>query len=133
MRIRSIVALGCACLAVSVATAQTPTVQQEFDAAVALDATGDAAAVLAAWEKLEARTKPGSRSRGLVLARKSTALFKLKRSDEAVQAVRAGLALLPATDASLAEDRWRAYFQLGGVAANAIGRASCRERVSSVV
>jgi tetratricopeptide (TPR) repeat protein len=127
MRIRLIAALAGTCLAVSAATAQTPTVQQEFEAAVAIDAKGDAAAALAAWEKLEARTKPGSRSRGLVLARKSSALFRLKRSDEAVRAVRAGLALLPATDASLAEDRWRAYFQLGGVATNAIDYATANE------
>jgi tetratricopeptide (TPR) repeat protein len=120
-------AVGCACLALSGAMAQAPTIQQDFDAAVALDEKGDPATALAAWEKLEARTKPGSRSRGLMLVRKSSALFRLKRADEAVQAVRAGLALLPKSDASLAEDRWRGYLQLGGVAANAIDYASADE------
>jgi hypothetical protein len=109
------------------AVAQGPSVQQEFEAAVALDAKGDKAAALAAWERLEARTKPGSRSRGLVLVRKSTALFKLDRSDESVQAARAGLALLPADDASLAEDRWRALLQIGSVAASAIDYGSADE------
>lgn len=127
MPIRSIVALGGVCVALSGASAQVPSVQQDFEAAVALDAKGDWPVALAAWEKLEARTKPGSRSRGLVLVRKSTALFRLKRSDEAVQSARAGLALLPAADASLAEDRWRAYLQLGAVAANAIDYASADE------
>ncbi len=127
MRIRSMLAVGCACLALSGAMAQAPTIQQDFDAAVALDEKGDPATALAAWEKLEARTKPGSRSRGLMLVRKSSALFRLKRADEAVQAVRAGLALLPKSDASLAEDRWRGYLQLGGVAANAIDYASADE------
>ncbi|TXC70806.1 hypothetical protein FSB78_07530 [Sphingomonas ginsenosidivorax] len=127
MRIRSIGALGAVCLALSTATAQVPSVQQDFEAAAALDAKGDRAAALAAWEKLEARTRPGSRSRGLVLVRKGAALFALQRSDDAVQAARAGLALLPASDASLAEDRWRAYQQLGNVAQDAIDYASAGE------
>ncbi|MEG3166017.1 hypothetical protein U1701_15575 [Sphingomonas sp. PB2P19] len=127
MRIRSIGALGTACLALSAAAAQVPTLQQDFEAAAALDAKGDKAAALAAWEKLEARTKPGSRSRGIALVRKSRALFALQRSDDAVQAARAGLALLPASDPSLAEDRWRAYFNLGGVAQDAIDYASADE------
>jgi len=87
--------------------AQTPTttVQQDFEAAAALDAKGDKAAALAAWEKLESRTKPGSRSRGVALVRKSAALFKLDRSDDAVIAARGGLALLPAADPRRASDR----------------------------
>jgi hypothetical protein len=127
MRIGSIGALGAACAALSAATAQVPSVQQDFEAAAALDAKGDKAAALAAWEKLEARTKPGSRSRGIALVRKSRALFAVQRSDDAVQAARAGLALLPASDPSLAEDRWRAYFELGGVAQDAIDYASADE------
>ncbi len=127
MRDRFILALGGVCLAMSGAAAQTPSVQQDFEAAVALDAKDDGPAALAAWERLEARTKPGSRSRGLVLARKGAALFKVRRSDDAVKAVRDGLALLPAADPSLAEDRWRAYYELGAVAANAIDYASADE------
>ncbi len=125
----SIVAM--AALTVQVA-AQGPiqgptTVQQDFDAAAALDAKGDKPAALAAWEKLEARTKPGSRSRGVALIRKSAALFKLDRSDDAVIAARAGLALLPATDATLAEDRWRANFNLGTIAENALDYAGASD------
>jgi outer membrane biosynthesis protein TonB/tetratricopeptide (TPR) repeat protein len=99
------------------------TVQQDFEAAAALDAKGDSTAALAAWTTLEARTKPGSRSRGIALIRKSAALFKLDRADDAVTAARDGLALLPAKDPTLAEDRWRAYFDLGLIAQNALDYA----------
>lgn len=114
-------------------TAQAPatTVQQDFDAAAALDAKGDRPAALAAWEKLEARTKPGSRSRGIALIRKSAALFKLDRSDDAVTAARAGLAVLPATDPTLAEDRWRAYYDLGIIAQNALDYAGASDAYAS--
>ena len=113
--------------------AQTPTttVQQDFEAAAALDAKGDKAAALAAWEKLESRTKPGSRSRGVALVRKSAALFKLDRSDDAVIAARGGLALLPAADPSLAEDRWRAYYDLGIIAQNALDYAGAGDAYRS--
>ncbi len=117
--------------------AQTPatTLQQAFDAAVVLDTRAEAKgatdadrlAALAAWEKLEARTKPGTRSRGVALIRKSSVLFSLDRSDDAVAAVRSGLALLPATDASLAEDRWRAYYHLGLVAQAALDYAGASD------
>lgn len=129
MRIVSIGLLGAVALTASVA-AQSPaatTIQQDFNAAVALDAAGDKAAALAAWEKLEARTVSGSRSRGIALVRKGAALFALQRSDDAVIAARAGLALLPANDVTLAEDRWRAYFNLGTVASDAIDYASASE------
>jgi hypothetical protein len=102
---------------------QTTTVQQDFDAAAVLDAKPDRAASLAAWEKLEARTKPGSRSRGIVLVRKAPTLFALNRADESVKAARAGLALLPAGDASLAEDRTRAFLILGQVATDTLDYA----------
>ncbi|HXH17193.1 MAG TPA: hypothetical protein VNJ10_13790 [Sphingomonas sp.] len=106
--------------------AQTPTsttIQQDFDAAAALDAKPDRAVALAAWEKLEARTKAGSRSRGIVLVRKAPTLFALNRADESVKAARAGLALLPASDASLAEDRTRAFLILGQVATDTLDYA----------
>lgn len=114
-----------------IAQAPATTVQQDFDAAAALDAKGDKPAAFAAWEKLEARTKPGSRSRGVVLIRKSAALFKLDRSDDAVTAARAGLALLPATDSTLAEDRWRAYYNLGTIAQNALDYAGASDAYAS--
>ena len=141
MRIERAGLIGTGMMAVAVATvqvavpvtAQAPatTVQQDFDAAAALDAKGDRPAALAAWEKLEARTKPGSRSRGIALIRKSAALFKLDRSDDAVTAARAGLALLPATDPTLAEDRWRAYYDLGIIAQNALDYAGASDAYAS--
>ncbi|RZT55155.1 hypothetical protein EV283_1951 [Sphingomonas sp. BK036] len=134
MRFKSIVLLGACVGALSVgavhAVAQGPaasapatTVQQDFDAAAALDATNDRAASLAAWTKLEARTKPGSRSRGIVLVRQAPIFFSLNRADEAVAAARAGLALLPEGDPTLAEDRTRAYLIIGRIATDTLDYA----------
>ena len=131
MRIKTIVLLSAGVLGVAGGLvpvgAQVPsattTVQQDFDAAAALDAKPDRAASLAAWEKLEARTQAGSRSRGIVLVRKAPTLFALGRADESVRAARAGLALLPADDASLAEDRTRAFLILGQVATDTLDYA----------
>ncbi|SFN74955.1 hypothetical protein [Sphingomonas sp. OK281] len=141
MRFDRVGAFGAGMAAVAAATvqvaapvaAQIPatTVQQDFDAAAALDTKGDKAGALAAWQKLEARTKPGSRSRGVALIRKSAALFKLDRSDDAVTAARAGLALLPASDPTLAEDRWRAYYDLGIIAENALDYAGAADSYAS--
>ena len=133
MRIDGVGMFGAGLMAIAAASvqsaAQTPaattstTLQQDFDAATAFDTKGDTAAALTAWQKLEARTKPASRSRGIALIRKSAALFKLDRSDDAVTAARAGLALLPASDPSLAEDRWRANYNLGLIAQDALDYA----------
>ncbi|MES3098184.1 hypothetical protein [Sphingomonas faeni] len=141
MRIDRVGVFGAGMMAVAAATvqvaapvtAQTPatTLQQDFDAAAALDTKDDKTAALAAWQKLEGRTKPGSRSRGVALIRKSAALFKLDRSDDAVVAARAGLALLPASDATLAEDRWRAYYDLGSIAENALDYAGASDSYAS--
>lgn len=129
MRINRVGLLAAGMVAVSAAAvrvvAQVPatTVQQDFDAAAALDSKGDHAVSLAAWEKLEARTKPGSRSRGIVLIRKAPTLFALDRADEAVRAAQAGLALLPASDPTLSEDRTRAYLVIGQVATDTLDYA----------
>lgn len=98
-------------------------VQQDYDAATALDAGKDNAAALAAWEKLEPRTKPGSRSRAIVQVRRGGALFRLGRRDEALAMIRTGLAGLPTDDASLAEDRSKAHAMLGRIAADAFDYA----------
>lgn len=103
--------------------ATTNTIQQDYDAATALDSGKDSAAALAAWERLEPRTKPGSRSRAIVQVRKGRALFRLGRGDEALAMIRAGLAGLPTTDASLAEDRSSAHAMLGRIALDAFDYA----------
>ncbi len=149
MRIDRVGLIGAGMMAIAVATvqvaapvgAQAPvtTLQQDFDAAAALDTKAEAKdatatdrlAAVAAWQKLEARTKPGSRSRGVALIRKSAALFKLDRSDDAVVAARAGLALLPASDPTLAEDRWRANYDLGIIAENALDYAGASDSYAS--
>ncbi len=75
--------------------AQQParTVQQDFEAATALSEKSESrAAALAAWQALETRTKAGSRSHAIVQVRKGSTLFRLHRYDEAIAALRAGLA-----------------------------------------
>lgn len=107
-----------------VAQQATTTVQQDFEAADALDAGTDKQAALNAWEALERRTVKNKRSHAIMLVRKSAALFALDRKDEAVAAARAGLADLPANDASLSDDRYRAYLNLGRIAQEAVDYAS---------
>ena len=100
------------------------TVQQEFEAATALSSGTDRAAALAAWEALEKRVENRPRSLGIVLVRKSVVLDAMNRSDESVATARRGLALLPATDASLCDDRYSAYTNLAHVAHRTLDYAS---------
>jgi hypothetical protein len=99
-------------------------VQQDFEAATALSSGTDRAAALAAWEALEKRVADRPRNLGLVLVRKSVVLDAMNRSDESVAAARRGLALLPATDASLRDDRYSAYTNLAHVAHRTLDYAS---------
>lgn len=127
MRIlRSTATIAAALVASSPLLAQKPatSVQQDFLAAAALDEKGEKQAALAAWQALEARTTGNARSHAIVLVRKSAALYALDRKDEAVTAARAGLAGLPAGDATLREDRFNAYFNLGRIAESALDYAS---------
>jgi hypothetical protein len=116
-------------LASGMAAAQQParTVQQDFEAAEALDAGTDATAALAAWDAFERRVAARPRSRGIALVRKSAALVRLDRRDEAVAAARAGLALLPASDATLRADRYQAFMNLAGIAQMSIDYASAAD------
>lgn len=118
---RTTVAITAALLA-SGAVAQQParTLQQDFDAAVALDQGNDHAAALTAWTAFEARTKPGSRTRAVTLVRKGGALYRLDRFDEAAAALRLGITGLPTTDPTLVEDRLMAYRTIGEVAASTL-------------
>lgn len=102
----------------------TTTIQQDFEAATALDAGTDKLAALKAWEALEHRAAGNPRSHAIVLVRKSAVLMALDRKDEAVAAARAGLAGLPARDATLDDDRYRAHLNLGRVAQSAVDYAS---------
>ncbi|USU12985.1 hypothetical protein NF701_03770 [Sphingomonadaceae bacterium OTU29THOMA1] len=95
--------------------AGTRTVQQDFEAAAALSAGSDRPAALAAWEALEKRVATRPRSHAIVLVRKSAALLALDRRDEAVAAARAGLAGLPAAEAALREDRFKAHLNLATI------------------
>ncbi|MET4896946.1 energy transducer TonB [Sphingomonadaceae bacterium jetA1] len=99
------------------------TVQQDYDAATALDQGADAAAALAAWVALAARVKSGNRTWAIAMVRKGGAQFRLGQLDEAAATIRAGLAVLPTADASLAEDRQNAHIMLGRIAADSLDYA----------
>ncbi len=129
---KSGIGIGAAALAIGAAAvpalvvAQQParSVQQDFEAATALSEKSESrAAALAAWQALETRTKAGSRSHAIVQVRKGSTLFRLHRYDEAIAALRAGLAGLPTSDASLAEDRVMAQLELGAIAAETLDYA----------
>ena len=117
------IAAGMAVASPLSAQTATTTIQQDFEAATALDAGTDKQAALKAWEALEHRTV-NPRSHAIVLVRKSAVLMALDRKDEAVAAARAGLAGLPAGDATLDGDRYRAHLNLGRVAQSALDYAS---------
>lgn len=106
--------------------AQQPaqTVQQDFNAAEALSAGADRIAALTAWQALEPRVAARPRSRAIVLIRKAEVLLALDRRDEAVVALRAGLADLPPEDATLRGDRYRAYLDLAAMAQLSLDYAS---------
>ncbi len=108
------------------AVAQQPpatTVQQDFVAAIALDEAANYTGALAAWTALEAKTKPGSRSRAIVMARKADSLYRLFRYDEAAAAAKASLAGLPVDDATLRDDLRRTWFIVGTIAASTLDYA----------
>jgi hypothetical protein len=124
MAMRAVLAITAAFLATGAAAQQAPrTMQQDYDAATALDAGKDHDAALAAWTALEARAKSGSRTRAIALVRKGGALFRLARYDEAAEAATTGLASLPTADASLDEDRAVAHRILADGAFNSLDYA----------
>jgi tetratricopeptide (TPR) repeat protein len=105
-----------ACIASAPAAAQS--VQQQFDAATALSAAGKWPDSLQAWEALEARLAKSTTSRSLAIVRvrKAEALVKLGRYEDAETALRRGLPGLPASDPTIAEDRFIGLVGLGGIA-----------------
>jgi hypothetical protein len=105
----------------------TPTAQQLFDAAVALDQTPDAADAARAWLALEQRSKPGSRSRAIAQVRRGGALIRANDPAAAAEVLRAGLAALPKADATLAEDRLIARLRLAALALDALDYASAAD------
>lgn len=100
------------------------TVQQDYEAATALDEKGDHAAALEAWRRFEQRPGITARTRAIAKVRQGAALFQLSRPDEAAAVTRAGLAELPPEDPTLAMDRWRANFNLGQLAETALDYGS---------
>lgn len=121
--------IGAAIVAAAPALAQQQTkstVQQDFDAATALQDKRDFAGALAAWLTLERRVS-NPRTRALVQARKSVTLLALDRKDEAAAAAQASLAALPVSDATLQEDRYSVLVTLGRIAEAALDYASAAQ------
>ena len=112
------------------ATAQQPaprTIQQDFDAATALSQGKDPAAALAAWDALLARATKSARTRAVVQARRAALLWQLGREDQAQIAADAALAGLPATDASLRDDRFATLMTIGRVARSTLDYAGAAD------
>jgi len=108
-------------------TKPATTLQQDFDAATKLDADGNHAGALAAWQAIERRPGVTRRTVALVQMRKGRALYQLQRPEEALEAVRAGLAGLPAGDSSLDEDRYLSWFTIGQVAESQLDFATAAD------
>jgi tetratricopeptide (TPR) repeat protein len=98
-----------------------PTLQQQFEAAsVALQAEHWEQA-LALYQALEARLSASHvRDLGIVRVRKASALAGLGREEEAGEALRLGLPALPASDPSLADDRFSGLVTLAKIAERAL-------------
>ena len=95
-----------------------PTIQQQFDAASAALAADNLDEAVRQYEALEARlARTGNaRSLAIVRVRKASALLRLQRLPEAAEALRLGLPALPASDATLNEDRFVGHVALGRIA-----------------
>ncbi|QNA84052.1 hypothetical protein G4G27_08665 [Sphingomonas sp. So64.6b] len=121
--------------AVSPAAAASPTpaqsvkrsVQQDFEAATALQDAGKDAEAMAAWEALEKRIPKNKRSLAIIRVRKATALIGLRRYDDAVAVIRAGLVDLPVDDPTLKADRYTGWSSLGRIAEYSLDYASAAE------
>ena len=102
---------------------QAQSVQQAFEAANALDATGTPAARLAAWEAVEKRVVNNKRSRSVVRVRMSRALLALGRRDDAAVAIGSSLADMP-NDPALRADRYVATLLMAQIEEAALDYAS---------
>jgi tetratricopeptide (TPR) repeat protein len=99
-----------------IAAAQ-PSIQQQFEAASATLEKGQWQQALTLYQALEARL-PAKRTRdiAIVRVREAQALAQLGREEEAREVLRLGLPALPASDPSLAGDRFIGLVILGKIA-----------------
>lgn len=118
----------CVALSCTAAMAQGPSVQQQFEGASAALKAGNWNEALAGYGALEKRLAKTPRSLSIVRVRKGEALRQLDRDAEAAAAIKAGLAGLPANDASLREDRFLALTTLGEMDLRALDYASAHAR-----
>lgn len=103
-------------------------VQQAFDAAAALDASGTPVARADAWATLAERARGNRRTVAIAHLRQGAALADQKRWDEAEALVRAALPDIPKGDATLKPYRYDAAVLLGGAAENALDYADAASR-----
>lgn len=103
------------------------TTQQAFEAATQLTTNGAWAEALAAWEAIEKRPRMAARAVGIIRVRKGYVLSRLGRFDEAAEAIRLGLAALPANDPTLADDRFLGENERGLIASRALDYATAAD------
>lgn len=102
-------------LATATAPAAATGLQQQFDSATTALEAGQWESALTGFRSVEAVPGIGPRTRGVALLRQGSALIHLQRDQDAMEAYRKGLALVPKTDASLNDDRFDALIALGGL------------------
>lgn len=109
------------------APAQPASVQQQFDAASTALETANWEEALRLFEALEMRVR-NPRTLAVVRVRKASALLRLGRRDQAAEALRLGLAELPAGDDSLHEDRFLGLLTLGELAEQSLDYREAQRR-----
>ena len=102
-------------LAQAAAAPAQPSLQTRFEEATAALMTEKWADALSGFQAIEADPGISPRTRGVVLLREGDALWHLQRDEEAHDAYRQGLALVPKTDPALREDRRTALLSVGGI------------------
>lgn len=106
------------------------TTQQAFEAATELTTKGEWAEALAAWEALERRPRMTARAVAIIRVRKGYVLSRLGQDDAAAEVLRLGLAALPASDATLADDRFLGERERGLIAYRALDYATAADALT---
>ncbi|MBX9858243.1 MAG: hypothetical protein K2Y20_01455 [Sphingomonas sp.] len=106
------------------------TTQQTFEAATELTTKGEWAEALAAWEALERRPRMTARAVAIIRVRKGYVLSRLGQDDAAAEVLRLGLAALPASDATLADDRFLGERERGLIAYRALDYATAADALT---
>jgi hypothetical protein len=102
-------------LAQAAAAPAATSLQARFEQATAALVAEKWGEALSDFQAIDADRGIGPRTRSVVLLREATALWHLRRDDEARDAFRKGLDLAPKTDPALLDDRITALLTVGGI------------------